>query len=88
MSCTTVTLLKIMLKITCGVSQGSVLGPIPFFNICKDLSNVSNLLHFIIFADGRNAVMINKAIDPFVNSINMELNVVGEWFKAGLLKLS
>ena len=39
------------MKVTCGVTHGSILGPLLFISYINDIANVSNIFKINLFAD-------------------------------------
>ena len=60
-------------KVTCGVLQGSILGPMLYFTCANDLPSASNLLNTIMFADDTNLFFENKDISVLFSTVNREL---------------
>ena len=72
--------------ITCGVPQGSILGPLLFILYINDIVLCSKLLKFILFADDTNLFFSSKSIKDLQNIINTELDKLSNWFR--IIKLS
>jgi len=67
------------LTITCGIPQGSSLGPLLFLLYIHDIPNGSNKLSFRILADDTNIFASSSNAMELPNLINQELSKVKEW---------
>ena len=54
----------------------------------NDLTLVSKLLWFIMFADDTNIFISGHDLDNLISTLNSELEVVNDWFSANLLSLN
>ena len=76
-------------SISCGVPQGSILGPLFFLLYINDLNKVSTVVELILFPDDTNLFMSHKDPVYLAASLNnSELNKLSAWFKANKLSLN
>ena len=74
--------------VTCGVPQGSNLGPLLFIIYINDLCNVSNILKLVLFADDTNLFTSGHDLEHLTSIVTSELRKLQIWFNLNKLSLN
>ena len=61
------------MKVTCGVPQGSILGPALLILYINDMCNVSMLMKSIVFADDTNVFYSGDNLSQVCETLSTEL---------------
>ena len=77
-----------METITCGVPQGSILGPLLFLIYINDLGTISEKLTSILFADDSNLFAEGSNLKNLQDVVNSEIPTLVNWLQSNRLSLN
>ena len=74
-------------EITCGVPQGSILGPLLLLTYIDDMTS-SDSMQFILFADDTNLCYSHLDINVLVRNIKTEISKIKSWCDVNKLSIN
>jgi hypothetical protein len=75
-------------RVTCGIPQGSILGPLFFLVYINDLPECLNQATPRLFADDTNLTVARESIQEIELNMNSDLACINEWLLANKLSLN
>ena len=74
-------------EISCGVLQGSILGPLLFILYINDIEHVSDSIKPILFADD-TSLFHSHTFNTLIQEVNIQLLKFSSWFNTNKLSLN
>ena len=79
---------SVSMKVTCGVPQGSILGPLLFILYVNDITKVSNIFKINLFADDTSLIHTHDNFEYLIKDTNDELIRISTWLATNKLVLN